>query len=460
MTSETLIAKTKDKSEERAIAIINRLFPQPRSFDVALWTGNHLYAPGIPRFTLKLNNPAALRRMCTPPLELSLGEAYIHSDFDIEGDIFEACYLLEDLLSRLFTLGDAVALIHNLSALPRAVNGNELVQRSAKLKGRLHSPERDKTAIQYHYDVSNEFYALWLDEAMQYSCAYFPTGCESLDRAQELKMEHLCRKLHLKPGDHVLDVGCGWGGFARYAAEHYGARVLGVTLSEQQMSYANYEAARCGLGDRVVVKLQDYRGLAGGSFDKIVSVGMFEHVGRARMPEYFAQVFRLLKPGGLFLNHGISARARQQSQPQSNSAACCDPRQQTKQTGIRGPILKLPVLGQGSFIQRYVFPDGELVPVSELNVMAEQAGFEVRDVENLREHYALTLRHWVDRLESRRSEAIALVGEVTYRIWRIYMAASVYAFETGRINVNQTLLAKLDHGKCCMPSSRADLYVD
>lgn len=459
MTSETLVEQAGDKTEAHAIAIINRLFPQPRTFDVVLWTGKHLYAPRVPLFTLKLNTPAALRRMCTPPLELSLGEAYIHGDFDIEGDIFAACYLLEDLQSRLYTLGDAVALIHHLAALPKAGDGNDLAQRFAKLKGTVHSRERDSTAVRYHYDVGNDFYALWLDEAMQYSCAYFPTGCESLNKAQELKMEHLCRKLRLKSGERVLDIGCGWGGFARYAAKRYGVRVLGVTLSERQMDYANYEAARSGLNDRAVVKLQDYRDLGGESFDKIVSVGMFEHVGRAHLPEYFAQVFRLLKPGGLFLNHGISARAKHRTKTQFSSAACCDPHQQSKPR-VTGPVLKLPVLGNGSFIQRYVFPDGELVPVSDVNVIAEQAGFEVRDVENLREHYALTLRHWVDRLESRRSEAIAKVGEVTYRIWHIYMTASVFTFETGRINVNQTLLAKLDHGKSNLPLSRADLYAN
>jgi cyclopropane-fatty-acyl-phospholipid synthase len=459
MSSEILTEQAKDKVQDHSIAVINRLFPQPRSFDVALWTGNHLYAPGIPLFTLKLNHPSALRRMCTPPLELSLGEAYIYGDLDIEGDIFAACHLLEDVQSRLFTIGDAVVLIHHLTALPKADNEINRVQRRVKLKGLLHSRERDKTAIRYHYDVSNDFYALWLDEAMQYSCAYFPTAAESLSQAQELKMEHLCRKLRLKPGERILDIGCGWGGFARYAAKKYGVRVLGVTLSEAQRDYANHESARSGLGDRVVVKLQDYRDLAGESFDKIVSVGMFEHIGRTAMPEYFSQVFRLLKPGGLFLNHGISSCARYRAQSASNSAACCDPHQKSKPTRS-APILKVPILGRGSFIRHYVFPDGELVPVGELSVMAEQAGFELRDVENLREHCALTLRHWVDRLESRRCEATTIVGEVTYRIWQIYMAASVSAFEMGRINVNQTLLAKLDHGKSCLPLSRADLYVD
>ena len=305
-------------------------------------------------------------------------------------------------------------------------------------RGTIHSKERDRQVVQYHYDVGNDFYALWLDRNLQYSCGYFATGTEDLDSAQELKMEHICRKLRLREGERVLDIGCGWGGLARYAAAHHGVKVLGVTLSKNQKAYADQRAAE-GAGADVQIELMDYRDLGDDSFDKIVSVGMFEHVGRAHLPEYFAQTYRLLRPGGLFLNHGISRRAGTGSEEQ-------------------GLVQKL-IVGKNSFSQRYIFPDGELEPVSEVNVMAEDAGFEVRDVENLREHYALTLRNWVARLAAHREQAIQVSDEVTYRTWRLYMSASAYGFELGNINVNQTLLAKMSpQGKSSVPLSRADLY--
>lgn len=252
-------------------------------------------------------------------------------------------------------------------------------------------------------------------------------------------MEHICRKLRLKPGERLLDIGCGWGGLARYAALKYGVEVLGVTLSKNQKAYADEKIAHAGLDGRVAVKLKDYRDLGNESFDKIVSVGMFEHVGRSHLPEYFAQAYRLLKPGGLFLNHGISRRAGTEEEWDG--------------------FLQKRIFGRGAFLQRYIFPDAELIPSSEVNVMAENAGFEVRDVENLREHYALTLRNWVKRLAEHQEEAIKASDEVTYRTWRLYMSASAYGFESGNINVNQTLLAKMTRdGKSNLPLSRADLY--
>jgi len=329
----------------------------------------------------------------------------------------------------------------------------------ARLRGALHSRERDRAAIQYHYDVGNDFYALWLDRHMQYSCGYFPSGSEDLDTAQERKLEHICRKLRLKAGDRVLDIGCGWGGLTRYAARNFGAHVLGVTLSRNQMEYANYEIARADLGDQAQVKLQDYRDLGAQAFDKIVSVGMFEHVGRGHLPAYFAQVYRLLRPGGLFLNHGISRRAPVVHTASGEAALCCDPPKRSLEASLWQKLVERRILGTGTFVWRYIFPDGELTPVSEANTVAEAAGFEVRDVENLREHYALTLRQWVNRLESRRVEAVKAVGEVTYRTWRLYMSASAHGFEAGHVSVNQTLLAKMQAGKSSVPLTRADLYV-
>ncbi len=289
---------------------------------------------------------------------------------------------------------------------------------------------------------------------MQYSCGYFPTGTEDLDTAQERKLEHICRKLRLKPGEHLLDIGCGWGGLALYAARKYGVRVLGVTLSKSQMMYANRQIAKTNLGDQVSIELKDYRDLEAGSFDKIVSVGMFEHVGRNHLPEYFARTYRLLRPGGLFLNHGISRRAPAQY------VAIGPTVQHVREASGWQKFVERKILGMGTFVQRYIFPDGELTPVSEVNTIAEAAGFEVRDMENLREHYALTLRHWVNRLEAHQMEAIRAADEVIYRTWRLYMSASAHGFETGNLNVSQTLLAKMAHGNSNVPLTRADLYAE
>lgn len=287
---------------------------------------------------------------------------------------------------------------------------------------------------------------------MQYSCAYFPTGTEDLDQAQERKLEHIFRKLRLKPGDTLLDIGCGWGSLIRRAAEVYGVKTLGVTLSKNQAEYAREAIRRSGIEDRANVELMDYRELKSASFDKVVSVGMFEHVGREHLSEYFGQVARLLKPGGLFLNHGISRRLP-------------DP-QLTKNGGTRDidrdapqpPTIADRFFGVGSFSQSYVFPDGELVTISDANEFAEEAGFEVRDVENLREHYALTIRNWIARLDDHRMEAIQESDQITYRTWKLYLSSSVHGFETGQISVNQSLFSKSTGGKCSLPYSRADIY--
>jgi cyclopropane-fatty-acyl-phospholipid synthase len=428
-----------DRAARRTAELLELIFPAPRRFGIRLWDGSELPHEGQAAFRLVLKHAGALHRMFRPPIELSLGEAFIWNDFDIEGDIFSAFSLMDEIADRglgageLFRLG--LGLISMPGSGPDRVHGRGPMQ----ARGAVHSRERDRQVVQYHYDVGNEFYQLWLDRNLQYSCGYFATGTEDLDTAQLLKMEHICRKLRLQPGESLLDIGCGWGGLARYAASKHGVKVLGVTLSRNQKAFADEQAARAGLSDRVRVELQDYRELGDEAFDKIVSVGMFEHVGRSHLPEYFAQTYRLLSPGGLFLNHGISRRA-------------------VAPPGSDGLMEKL-VFGQGSFSQRYIFPDGELEPVSDVNVMAEQAGFEVRDLENLREHYALTIRNWVGRLAEHREEAIKASDEVTYRTWRLYLSASVYGFESGSINVNQTLLAKMTaEGRSNVPLSRADLY--
>lgn len=276
---------------------------------------------------------------------------------------------------------------------------------------------------------------------MVYSCAYFPTGTEDLDTAQLAKLEHICRKLRLRPGERLLDIGCGWGGLIVYAAERFGVQSVGVTLSEQQAAWARARIAAAGVGARCQVEVRDYRDLAHERpFDKVVSVGMFEHVGRAQLPTYFAAAFQALRPGGLFLNHGIAGSRRGRSD------------------GVRQWAFNR-LWKPGQFIWTYVFPDGELVPPSEAVAHGEAAGFETRDVENLREHYALTLRKWVCRLEARHETAAALVGEPTYRIWRLYMAASAHSFAVGRNSLIQTLFSKPDlAGASELPMTRADIY--
>lgn len=427
---------------QSTVSLVERLFPQPRPFAVRLWDGSEVTGSTGTRFVLK--HPGALRRMLTPPIEPSLGEAFIYGDVDIEGDIFAIFPAMDALSSGSFSVGELVRLARQVRSLPHSPRQRLPGRGPARLSGRVHSRSRDREAIQYHYDVGNDFYGLWLDRYRQYSCAYFEDGTEGLDTAQERKLEHICRKLRLKPGERLLDIGCGWGGLVRYAAQHYGVQALGVTLSEKQAEYAGERLARAGLDGRARVELRDYRDIRAEPFDKIVSVGMFEHVGRTELPRYFAQAYRLLLPGGLFLNHGISRRRLL-----NESVALTSSWQR---------LVAQWLLGLGLFAQRYVFPDGELMPVSAVNLAAEEAGFEVRDTENLREHYALTLRQWVKRLEARQEEAIRQVGEVTCRVWRLYMAGSAVGFEQGRLNVNQTLLAKLGSGRSNLPLTRDDLY--
>ncbi len=422
-------------------AVLARLFGphNRRDFAIRLWDGQTLSADGgvEPRFTLVLNHPGALRRMLIPPGELTLAEAYLRGDFDIEGDIIAAMSLTAEFDSR--APGDWLRLARQVMTLP-ATDPPKVFRagrRPARLRGLRHSRRRDRAAVTYHYDVGNDFYALFLGRWMAYSCAYFQALEAGLDAAQAAKFEHICRKLRLRPGERLLDIGCGWGGLVVYAAEKYGVQATGITLSRPQAEYGQDWIARAGLTGRVRIEVRDYRDLDPAEpFDKIVSVGMFEHVGRAKLPAYFQRAFRLLRPGGLFLNHGIAAQKEQ-------SPGWLDRR----------------LLHRGQFIQRYVFPDGELVPISDALAVAERPGFEVRDVESLREHYALTLRHWVRNLEARHAEAVRLKDERTYRTWRLFMAASAYGFEVGRINVFQALLSKSRSGGAELPLTRADVYV-
>lgn len=443
---------------EKTLSILERIFPAPRSYGIRLWDGTQL--PGVSKtaFTLVLCKPGSLRRMLTPPIELSLGEAYIHGDFDVEGDLLDAVTLIDELTQNsVFSAGEIVGLLRDIASLPHAsATPREMRRGPVELSGKVHSMERDRKAIQYHYDVGNEFYERWLDPYMQYSCAYFPTSKETLEQAQLLKMEHICRKLQLQPGERLLDVGCGWSGLARYAAEKYDVQVLGVTLSEQQALYARAKVDSLGLSKKVKIELSDYRMLTADPFDKIVSVGMFEHIGRSHLPEYFTHIYQLLAPGGLFLNHGISRLATPEDVPAALVGSSIGRPFKEEHKGLLN--LDEKIFGLGTFSQRYIFPDGELVPVSMATLIAEGAGFDVRDVENLREHYALTLRHWVRRLGENETVLLQQVGEEIYRTWQLYLSGSAHSFETGIIGLHQSLLAKLDHGKAHIPATRADLY--
>ncbi len=398
-----------------------------RDFAVRLWDGAAVPAAdgGRGAFTLLLNTPGALRSMFVPPSDLSLGEAYIYGDFDVEGDL-ERVF---DVFDRLRTARwDPQRVLRLAAGLVTQTGGSARESgRAARVQGAAHSRERDKQAIGYHYDVGNDFYRLWLDDRMVYSCAYFPEPETPLDDAQTAKLDLICRKLDLHPGDTLLDIGCGWGGLVTHAAENYGVQATGVTLSEEQAAYAEERVARLGLGDSCRIEVRDYRDLDG-TFDKVASVGMFEHVGEGKLPDYFGKVCDVLAPDGLFLNHGIATEERR------------------------------PKHNRETFIQRYVFPDGELLPLASALSTAWEAGFEVRDVESLREHYAATLRHWVSRLERQERRACDVTCDVTYRIWKLYMTGAAHAFSEGTISVYQTLLAKRDGASRRPPVTRKHWY--
>ena len=396
----------------RLIARIERrLAESGLPMSVILWNGRTVGAARESRVQFTLKSPRVAAALVNPSMG-RLARSYVEEQIDVEGAARDVVGLVEALCGA----------------------ATEVRRRSRIIQPWVrHTRHFDREAISRHYDVGDAFYALWLDRLRVYSCAYFRRADDSLDLAQEQKLDHICRKLRLAPGERFLDIGCGWGALPIWAAQRYQARALGITLSRNQYDYARERIRELGLEGRCEVRLLDYRDVPEGEpFAKIASVGMFEHVGRKNLPAYFGKIARLLAPGGLVLNHGITLNA---------------PGQRELGSGI------------GEFVDDYVFPGGELAHISKVIAEMSAKGLEPADVESLRPHYVKTLWAWVDRLEASREAAVAAVGEKGYRIWRIYMAGSAHAFARGWMTIYQVLAGKpAAGGALAMPETRDDLY--
>ncbi|HEX5191434.1 MAG TPA: class I SAM-dependent methyltransferase [Solirubrobacteraceae bacterium] len=392
------------------------------------WDGSVLpAAPGArqPHATVAVSRQAIAHLIYTPG-QLGLARAWVDGSLAIEGDLeavissrneFDGVRLSPRDIAR-------VVLAATSAGGPAVLRRPPIPSIEADVHGERHSEQRDGQAVRHHYDVSNDFYRMVLGPSMMYSCAYFSEPTDSLEHAQERKLDLICRKLMLSPGQRFLDIGCGWGSLVLHAAEHYGVDGYGVTLSELQARYARERAAELGLDRQARFEVADYRELSGRSFDRISSVGMFEHVGQTQLGEYFTRIWRMLKPGGLLLNHGIS---RLKPHPPQTDA----------------------------FIARYIFPDGELMPLAEVVAAVQAGGLEPRDVESLRDHYPPTLRAWLANLRAHGDEATALVGAQRVRAWELYILASALGFEDGDITVYQVLAARdRSHG---LPFDRLQL---
>lgn len=386
---------------EQADLPLRIAFPSGQRFDL----GNFQ----TPAVTVHVKSLAALRYLLHADLG-KLGEAYVNDKIDIEGklgDIIEYGY----------------ALVQKTASAAR--------RRRSRLRPLLaHTKKADREAIAHHYDVSNDFYRLWLDERMVYSCAYFEQGDEDLGTAQLKKIDHILRKIRLRPGDTLLDIGCGWGALAIRAAQAFGARCVGITLSQQQLELARERVAQAGMSDRVDIRLEDYRD-ATGRFDRVTSVGMFEHVGLNNLPAYFACMHRLLKDGGLMMNHGITST---------------------------DAFSKDTPFGGGQFISKYVFPDGELPHISLALQAMQQGGLEVLDVENLRRHYARTLECWSNNFEAHREDIQRVVPETVYRVWRLYLAGCAQAFERDDIAIFQVVCQRTGQSAQSIAWNRRYMY--
>ncbi|MGC2998689.1 class I SAM-dependent methyltransferase [Streptomyces sp. G35A] len=409
----------------RLQGLVEQLLGTPPPVRIRAWDGSEAGPPGAP--TLVVRNRRALRHLLWKPGELGLARAWVAGDLEIDGDLYTALGSLsgliwergEDARSLAQSLRDPEfrSAVRGLFALAGPPLPPAPPREEARRPRRgLHTKHSDRRAISHHYDVGNDFYEIVLGPSMVYSCAYWPAPPPrgTLEQAQHDKLELVSRKLALKPGQRLLDVGCGWGSMAVHAARDHGVSVVGITLSQEQAVYARKRVADEGLADRVEIRVQDYRDVPDGPYDAISSIGMAEHVGSERYLEYTTALHRLLKPGGRLLNHQIARR------PQGDESS----------------------YRADAFIDAYVFPDGELSPLGTTVSLLERSGFEVRDVESIREHYAHTLRRWVENLEADWDRAVRLTSPGRARVWRLYMAASALAFERNRIGVNQVLAVK------------------
>jgi cyclopropane-fatty-acyl-phospholipid synthase len=436
-------------SAHRILELAEHALSTPFPLRVRAWDGSEAGPIGVP--TLVFRRRRALRRLVWRPGELGLARAWVAGELDVDGDLYTALDLLSGLVwergeadpgaGRGEALRTTAAALRDPAtyrlarsalsligpALPPAPPPEEVRRRT----GIAHSKRRDKAAIAHHYDVGNDFYALLLGTSMVYSCAVWAepeTADATLEQAQFAKLDLVCSKLGLREGQRLLDVGCGWGSMVLHAAEHYGVYATGVTLSVEQAAFARKRIADAGLTDRVEIRVQDYRDVRDGPYDAISSIGMAEHVGSDRYLEYAHTLYALLKPGGRLLNHQIGRR----------------------------PLRHEEAYRIDEFIDRYVFPDGELSPIGTTVSRLEEAGFEVRDVEALREHYARTLRAWVTNLEARWKEAVAATSAGRARVWRLYMAASALSFERNRIGVNQVMAVRTEpDGTAGLPATRS-----
>ncbi len=391
---------------------------------LALWDGRAA-GPESALFTVTLRSPAALDRLLGGVPEKAFGRAYVEGLIEVEP--LEP--FLEPLaiapVTRLFRAWPALAA--GLVALGGRPRTTPVPGAEARLHGLRHTRERDAQAIRHHYDLPPEFYSLFLDSSLTYSCAYFETPDADLDAAQRSKLEHVCRKLRLSPGESLLDIGCGWGSLVIHAAEEHGVRAVGITLSRAQVEEARRRIRRRGLEGRVEVRLADYRD-HNGVYDAVASIGMVEHVGRRKLEVYSKAVHRSLRPGGRALIHGITQR----------------------------PTM---LWNRASFNDAFVFPDGELEDIGLMIREYERAGLEVRDVESLREHYEKTLRQWSRRLDARWDEAVRIAGVARARVWRLYMIGAAVGFRLGTVAIHQTLAVRPDgQGRSHLPPTRADWY--
>lgn len=381
----------------------------PLPLRLELWNGQAIDFSGeAPRVTIRVPHPSAARYLLRPSL-FNLGTAYVEGDIDVHG-----------------SASDMIRVVNALARSTLKADG-----KLARVVRQLtHDRRKDAAAIRYHYDVSNEFYRQFLDPNMVYSCAYFERGDEDLATAQVAKIDHILTKIRLRPGQSLLDIGCGWGALVLRAAQQFGARCVGVTLSQNQYELARERVAQAGLTDRIDIRLQDYRDVRG-TFDRITSVGMFEHVGTRHLPEYFGSMSRLLADDGVAMNHGITT-----TDPDNGETP----------------------YGGGEFIARYVFPQGELAHIGTVLKAMQQGNLEAYDVENLRRHYARTLSIWTDNFEANAARIRELAGEKRFRIWHVYLAGCAYAFDQDLISLYQIVCGKAGRHPRVLPWSRRYIY--